>query len=253
MKQSHLSNSGVSPRRPLGLHAAIIMDGSGRWAERRGLLRESGHREGARAVRRTVEAATSLDLGTLTLFAFSGDNWHRPEREVSSLMQIFEQYLTAERETCIRHGIRLNVIGRRDRLPPSLRQAAEEIESATAAGCNLNLRIAVDYSARDAILEAARLFHPLPGLSEDGECAEFDRLLAEAMHLPDPAPEVDLLIRTGGEQRLSDCLLWEIAHAELVFLDRLWPDFTAADLAYAVEEFHRRDRRFGRIREVVAS
>ena len=252
MKQSHLPKFTAPPGGVQGLHVAIIMDGNGRWAERQGLPREKGHHEGARAVHRTVEAAPQLGIGTLILFAFSGDNWHRPTREVEILMRLFERYMTAERQTCLAKGVRVNVIGRRDRLSAALRRVAEATESATAGGLTLHLRIAIDYSARDAIIQAARRFRPHIGLEPGSERAGFGRLLGEAMYVPEPAPEIDLLIRTGGEQRLSDCLLWEIAYAEMIFLERMWPDFTAADLAEAIREFRRRDRRFGRVRETAA-
>ena len=252
MQQSCLQRSAVQPKSGQALHVAIVMDGNGRWAERRGLPREEGHREGAQTVHRTVEAAPSLGIGVLTLFAFSGDNWHRPAREIATLMRIFEDYLRAERQTWLASDTRVSVIGRRDRLSSSLGRTAEATESATARGLSMHLRIAIDYSARDAILEAARHFQPRAGLDPDCERVAFGRLLSEAMHVPDPPSEIDLLIRTGGEQRLSDCLLWEIAYAEMIFLDRMWPEFTAADLAEAISEFRRRDRRFGRIREASA-
>ena len=227
-----------------GLHVAIIMDGNGRWASARGLPRVAGHRAGAQAVRRTIEAAPKLGIRTLTLYAFSSDNWQRPAQEVSTLMNLFHEYLERETGECVRHGVRLSVIGRRDRLAPELRRAIRRAEEATAAGNHLHLRIAVDYSARDAILRAA---HRVNG-KRVGR-AEFARLLGEALHAREPAPDVDLLIRTGGEQRLSDFLLWECAYAELYFTSRMWPDFEARDLEEAVREFHRRERRFGRVLE----
>ncbi|HEY1755677.1 MAG TPA: di-trans,poly-cis-decaprenylcistransferase [Bryobacteraceae bacterium] len=215
-----------------GLHAAIIMDGNGRWANRRGLPRAAGHRAGAAAVRRTIEAAPSLGISTLTLYAFSEDNWSRPAREVSALMKLLGRYLTQEAGRCVANGVRLAAIGRRDRLPAPLVALLEDAENKTAHGTRLNLRLAIDYSSRQAILDAARRAH-----SNVGE-QDFSALLG---------PDVDLLIRTSGEQRLSDFLLWECAYAEMVFTSRLWPDFTAGDLADAVAEFHRRDRRFGGI------
>lgn len=213
------------------LHAAIIMDGNGRWALGRCLPRIAGHRAGAEAVRRAVEAAPDLGIGILTLFAFSADNWRRPEMEVAALMTLFGGFLESETPRCVANGVRLEVIGRRDRLEPPLRAAIAAAERATASGARLRLRLAVDYSGRDAILEAAR---GLPALSRDA--------LGGAL-----GPPVDLLIRTGGELRLSDFLLWESAYAELIFSRRMWPDFTAADLAGAVHEFHGRQRRFGAV------
>ncbi len=232
-----------------GLHVAIIMDGNGRWALRRSLPRSAGHREGAQAVRRVVEAAPRLGVGTLTLYAFSGDNWQRPQGEVNTLMDILRDYFRTERMRCVDQGIRVSVIGRRDRLSPSLRAAVETTEAATAGGDVMHLRIAVDYSGRDLIVQAARR------LSETGKISRqaFSRALAEVSHAGAETPEVDLIIRSGGEQRLSDFLLWESAYAELLFVPKLWPDFTGADLEMAVGEFHARERRFGVVPAVVAS
>ena len=213
------------------LHTGIIMDGNGRWALGRGLPREAGHRAGVETVTRMVEAAPDAGIGILSLFAFSSDNWRRPRTEVASLMQLLAHYLEKEVDRCVRHGVRLEVIGRRDRLSDPLRQAIAEAEQATAAGTRLWLRIAFDYSGRDAILAAARRVASLSRKS-----------LEHAL-----GPPVDLLIRTGGERRLSDFLLWECAYAELVFSSRMWPDFTAGDLNAAVREFRSRDRRFGAV------
>jgi undecaprenyl diphosphate synthase len=229
-----------------GLHVAVIMDGNGRWATARGRPRTAGHIAGADAVRRAVEAAPGLGVSTLTLFAFSSDNWQRPDREVRALMGLFRRYLATEAARCAARGVRISVIGRRDRLPPVLVRAIEEAEALTAGQRSFGLRIAVDYSARDAILRAAgRLRQGGQGAPEVSREA-FSRLLAEPSQ-DGPAPDVDLLIRTGGEKRLSDFLLWECAYAELVFSDRMWPDFTAADFAEAVRDFHARERRFGRV------
>lgn len=205
------------------------MDGNGRWALARGLPRVAGHRAGAGAVRRVVEAAPGLGIGTLTVFAFSADNWRRPGEEVGALMQLFARFLRSETERCIANGVRLEVIGRRDRLDESLRRAIAEAEEETAAGACLRLRIAVDYSGRDAILRAV----------EGSGCASRESVEGVL------GPPVDLLIRTGGERRLSDFLLWECAYAELVFSRRMWPDFGADELAGAVQEFRGRERRYG--------
>ncbi|HEX4963324.1 MAG TPA: di-trans,poly-cis-decaprenylcistransferase [Thermoanaerobaculia bacterium] len=226
-----------------GLHVAIIMDGNGRWAVARGLPRPAGHAAGVEAVRRVVEAANEQGIGTLTLFAFSSDNWRRPDAEVRALMRLFRSYLTAEAEKCAKNGIRIAVIGRRDRLSPGLVRVVEEAERTTAGEDRFLLRIAVDYSARDAILRAAERCRNQRGLSREA----FSRLLADPPHDGLPVPDVDLLVRTGGEKRLSDFLLWECAYAELVFSDRMWPDFTGADLADAVRDFRRRERRFGAV------
>jgi undecaprenyl diphosphate synthase len=219
---------------------AIIMDGNGRWAQRRGLPRLAGHRRGADALDEVVQAAPNLGIGTLTLYAFSSDNWRRPEEETGGLMRLFHAYLRKETARCVANGVRLLVIGRRDRLPEEVVAAIAESEAATAEGRRLHLRLAIDYSARDAILRAAALAGA-DGLSRGA----FSRLLARATHAPGDAADVDLLVRTGGEQRLSDFLLWECAYAELVFSPQLWPDFTPADLAGALRDFRARQRRFG--------
>ncbi len=232
-----------------GIHAAVIMDGNGRWATRRGLPRVAGHRRGARAVRRTVEAAPELGISTLTLFAFSSDNWQRPPDEVASLMDLFGRYLTQEIGRCVEEGVRVAFVGRRDRLSEPLRGTMLRAEAATAEGDILDLRIAIDYSARDAILEAARRSNGGRPPNRD----EFARALAGESANAERSPDVDLLIRTGGEQRLSDFLLWEAAYAELVFTPVLWPDFGKSDLAAAVGEFRRRERRFGRVPEPMAA
>ena len=216
------------------LHAAIIMDGNGRWALARGLPRLAGHRAGAEALRRTVEAAPGLGIGVLTLFAFSSDNWRRPPEEVSGLMQLLAEHLRSETSRCLENGVRIEVIGRRDRLSGELPAAIAMAESATAAGEKLQLRIAVDYSGRDAIAEAVR------------QAAHAGLVCRECLE-EQLGPPVDLLIRTGGEQRLSDFLLWECAYAELIFSRRMWPDFDASDLEAAVRQFHARQRRFGAI------
>ena len=225
-----------------GLHVAVIMDGNGRWARAQGLQRVAGHREGARAVRRVVEAASRFGIRTLTLYAFSSDNWRRPGEEVSWLMRLFRSHLRSERRSLAENGVRLNVIGRRDRLPQELRREIEAAERATTDGDRLWLRVAVDYSARDAIVRAAQLAGP--EIDRD----RFERLVTLVDNSP-PVEPVDLLIRSGGERRLSDFLLWECAYAELHFTPRLWPDFSAEDLETAVRDFHQRDRRFGGLPE----
>ncbi|HEU4828295.1 MAG TPA: di-trans,poly-cis-decaprenylcistransferase [Gemmatimonadales bacterium] len=228
-------------RESAGLHVAIIMDGNGRWAERQGLPRAAGHREGVEAVRRTVEAAPDLGIGTLTVYAFSSDNWRRPGREVQWLMRLLREYLRSECARAVAQGVRLSIIGRRDRLPRGLETVIRHAEAATAQGQRLHLRIAVDYSARDSILRAAQCVMAGTPLTREA----FGRLLAIADHGRTQGPDVDLLIRTGGEQRLSDFLLWECAYAELVFTPCMWPDFGAPDLAAALHAFHARERRFG--------
>ena len=223
------------------MHVAVIMDGNGRWATRRGLPRSAGHRAGVLAVRRVVEAAPDLGIATLSLFAFSSDNWRRPSDEVSALMSLLERYLKAELARLVDSGTRLTVIGRRDRLPNAL---SDEIAgpSGPRRAQRLDLRIAIDYSSRDAIAGAARAGSPTSR--------------RRAMRSPVPRPakqraggDVDLLIRSGGEKRLSDFLLWESAYAELCFVDTLWPDFGADDLRAAIADFSGRERRFGGLRD----
>ena len=243
------SDSAVQSSLPAArFHVAIIMDGNGRWATSRGRPREWGHRQGAKTVRRVVEAAPDLGIAILTLYAFSSDNWNRPTREVHALMGLFRRYLRSQADELADQGVRLQVIGRRDRLPRSVLLAVEDAEARTAGGRSLTLRLAVDYSARQALMEAARSC----ASSNGSDLASFQRFLGEAIHgAEDGAPDVDLLVRTGGEQRLSDFLLWECAYAELVFTPRMWPDFDTADLAAAVRDFRGRDRRFGRVAKVV--
>jgi len=226
-----------------GLHVAIIMDGNGRWATARGLPRTAGHHAGLKAARRIVEGAARAGIGTLTLYAFSADNWQRPRREVGALMALFRRALVTEGKRCLENGVRLTILGRRDRLPSSLVDAIRQVECATAHGRRMHLRVAIDYSARDAIVRAAaRIASTAPATRE-----EFAAALAEVDHDPCEPRDVDLLIRTGGEQRLSDYMLWECAYAELLFSPRLWPDYGEGDLGEALEEFGGRERRFGRV------
>jgi undecaprenyl diphosphate synthase len=229
-----------------GLHVAIIMDGSGRWARARGLARSAGHRAGVEAVRRVVAEAPELGIGTLTLHCFSSDNWQRRPEEVATLFNIFEDYLRNERVQWLAAGVRVSVLGRRDRIPDTLREAIALSEAETRACRRLHLRLAIDYSSREAMLGAAVRLKMVRDLPEFA----FPRALTSAR--AGAAADVDLLIRTGGEQRLSDFMLWECAYAELYFTPVPWPDFGAEGLAAAMEEFHSRDRRFGRIPESVA-
>jgi undecaprenyl diphosphate synthase len=210
-------------------HTAIIMDGNGRWAAEKGWPRIAGHHAGSDAVRRTVEAAPDYGIEVLTLYAFSSDNWKRPREETDALMVLLTEHLQSETERCVRQGVRMSVIGRRDRLPGHVLEAVDFAERETARGERLHLRLAVDYSARNAIVSAAKAVN-------GGGWESFARMIGE---------DVDLLIRTGGERRLSDFLLWECAYAELVFTTRMWPEFDANDLDAAVAEFRTRQRRFG--------
>ena len=232
---------------PRGLHVAIIMDGNGRWAMARGQMRTAGHIAGARAVKKIVEAAPDCGIGTLTLYAFSADNWKRPSREVGLLMRLFRRYLVSEVARCVTNGVRMRIIGRRDRIPAELLRAITNAEQATRHGRTLDLRIAVDYSARDAILRAAQRVSQQPGSSLEVDREAFADMLSRVDHGVGPSRDVDLLIRTGGEQRLSDFLLWECAYAELYFTRRMWPEFSPGDLREAVDEFSARERRFGTV------
>lgn len=250
-------------------HLAIVMDGNGRWATARGLPRTAGHREGARAARAIVEAAGEQGVTVLTLYAFSADNWGRPRPEVNALLRLLRGYLAAEAARCARSGVRIAVIGRRDRLPRPLLEAIRAAESRTAAGDRLLLRVAIDYSAREAICRAVEAEveaavdssatpPPGSGATTAGGAAPgaeagavppeaLGRRILAAIHDPGGTPDVDLLVRTGGEQRLSDFLLWECAYAELYFTPCMWPDFGPAALSEALAEFRRRERRFGRL------
>jgi undecaprenyl diphosphate synthase len=233
-----------------GLHVAIIMDGNGRWAARCGLPRVVGHRAGIASVRRVVERALDRDIARLTLYAFSSDNWRRPASEVQSIFWLLRAFLRLETDRLLRCGVRLQAIGRRDRLPKSVLHEVDKAESATAAGKCLHLCIAVDYSSRDAITRAAVGVNA--SLSNEGPLLSdvFQPLLSQALTMD--GGEVDLLIRTGGEKRLSDFLLWESAYAELLFTDRMWPEFDEDDLDSSLEEFKRRERRFGSVPTVEA-
>jgi undecaprenyl diphosphate synthase len=229
------------------MHVAIIMDGNGRWATQRGLPRPAGHVEGAKAVRTTVEAAVRAGIQTLSLYAFSAANWERPHAEVEGLMFLLRRYLFTETRRCMDQSVRLNVIGRRDRLDDSLLRAIEQSERLTAHCERMHLRIAVDYSGQQSILRAARRARR----AHDLTAQRFHRLLNEVNHSARQTEEVDLLIRTGGEKRLSDFLLWESAYAELHFTDCLWPDFDEPHFQAALEDYAGRARRFGRVNSEV--
>ena len=225
------------------MHVAIIMDGNGRWAAQRRLPRSAGHRAGAKAVDAIVTAAARRGIGTLTLYAFSSANWSRPSVEVSALFTLLRRYLATQTQRCLEQSIRINVIGRRDRLSDELRQLIERSERATAHGSGMRLRIAVDYSAQHSLLETCRRLQSATVIDR----SRFVEQLAAVDHASEAAPEVDLLIRTGGEQRLSDFLLWECAYAEFHFIQCLWPDFDAQAFEQALADYARRDRRFGGI------
>jgi undecaprenyl diphosphate synthase len=219
---------------------AIIMDGNGRWAERRDLPVAEGHREGTRALRRTVEACIDLGVETLVVYAFSTENWSRPEAEVESLMEIFGETIERELPDLARQGVRTRFMGRRDRAPDELREQIERLERETAPNDRLNLWVAFDYGGRADIVEATRRLVE-EGVAPDAIDEESLRANLYAPELPDP----DLLIRTSGELRISNFLLWQLAYSELIFVDTLWPDFGRDELEQALAAYAQRRRRFG--------
>jgi undecaprenyl diphosphate synthase len=223
-------------------HVAIIMDGNGRWAKRQHLPRIAGHRRGVEAVRATVRACAERGIGYLTLFAFSSENWRRPAEEVALLMQLFQMALTNEVEKLHRNGVRLKVVGDTRRFDPNIRRAIDKGERLTAGNKALTLTIAANYGGRWDILQALN-----KAISEKKEFLDEEAL---APHLAmSYAPEPDLFIRTGGEQRISNFLLWQLAYTELYFTETLWPDFDAAALDQAIASYRNRERRFGRTSE----
>jgi len=224
--------------RPLPRHVAIIMDGNGRWAEARDLPRVAGHREGAEAVRAVTRAARRVGLEALTLYAFSTENWARPEPEVGALMQLLADFLESERGEMMQNDIRLNAIGDVDRLPASVRAKLEAVRAETAANHGMTLTLALSYSGRQEIVQAARRAAAAKGPALEASDLEASLWTADL-------PELDLLVRTSGERRISNFLLWQCAYAELVFTDVHWPDFRDAELFSALAEYQARERRFG--------
>ncbi len=237
------SSAGARPP----LHIAIIMDGNGRWAKARGLPRTIGHQRGAEAVRRTVMGAVDLGISHLTLFGFSSENWKRPASEIDDLMALLRFYLRSEIAELDRNGVRIRVIGDRDRLADDIVTLIDDAETRTRANVRLNLAVALSYGGRSEITRAARR---LARAAMAGELAvdDIDEVAFARELLTVDMPDPDLVIRTSGEKRISNFLLWQSAYAELVFMDRLWPDFTKDDLEDAIREFHRRDRRYGAAR-----
>jgi len=233
---------------PCPLHVALIMDGNGRWAEARGLPRAMGHREGVQALKRTVQAAPDLGIGTLTVFGFSTENWRRPAEEVADLMGLVRSYVASDLRRLAAEGVRVRVLGRRTGLPADIAEIVERAERTTAMNDRFLLQVAFNYGGRADLIDAARAFvdsaGPTPGPADE---VEFQKGLSTS-----GAPPVDVIVRTSGEQRLSNFLLWEAAYAELVFQDVLWPDYGAAPLAQAVDQFRRRDRRYGGLSVVPA-
>ena len=227
-------------------HVAIIMDGNGRWAAARGLPRTLGHRSGVEAVRRTVEAAAELDIGYLTLFGFSTENWARPTSEVGELMRLLRMYLRSHVAEMHQNGIRLRVIGDRNRLADDIVEMIGHAERLTRDNRRLNLTVALSYGARQEIAGAARRLAEEVLAGRMAPQAIDESTLAARLFTHD-LPDPDLIVRTSGEKRVSNFLLWQAAYAELVFVDTLWPDFSRADLEHAIGEFQRRERRYGAI------
>ncbi len=236
------SHASQLPQPPL--HVGIIMDGNGRWAQARRLPRIAGHRQGAEAVRVAISAAVDLGVGYLTLFGFSAENWKRPRSEIADLMGLLRLYLRREIDELDERGVRMRFIGQRDRLAPDIVELIDDAEAQTVNNSTLNLIVALSYGARQEIAAAARALaeRAVAGELDPGEINE-DALAGylETAGVPDP----DLIIRTSGEKRVSNFLLWQSAYAELVFIDTLWPDFSKTDLEEAIHEFHRRERRYG--------
>jgi undecaprenyl diphosphate synthase len=241
MQTPSSSSVGAPPR-----HVAIIMDGNGRWAKARGLPRTAGHRKGAEAVRRAIEAARDLGVAYLTIFSFSSENWRRPQGEVIDLMQLLRFYLRSEIADLHRNNVRLRIIGDRERLDPDIISLIDKAETLTHDNSGLTLVIALSYGSRQEITAAARnLAREVAAGRLSPEDIDEERFAGCLLtrDIPDP----DLLIRTSGEQRISNFLLWQLAYTELVFVETHWPDFTKRDLEDAIREFHRRDRRFGAV------
>lgn len=233
-----------SPAVPPPTHVAVIMDGNGRWAKARGLPRVFGHRAGADAVREVVIGCRELGVRYLTLYAFSSENWKRPASEVGDLMELLRLYIRRELNELDRNGVRIRIIGDRSRLPADIVELVERAETATAGNRELNLIVALNYGSHNEILQACRRIAEqvkAGGLQPE----QIDEPLFRRYLLTADIPDPDLLIRTSGEQRLSNFLLWQSAYTELVFVDTLWPDFRRKDLAEAIDEYHRRERRFG--------
>ncbi len=233
-------------------HVAIIMDGNGRWAQARGRLRTMGHREGSKSVRRVVRASRRLGVRALTLFAFSEQNWQRPEPEVVALMELLRDYLVTERRELIDNGVRLRAVGRIDKLPARVREVLDETIAETANLRGMTLTLALSYGGREEIVDAARTLASRVAAGELDPSAITEAALEREMPSISLG-RVDLLIRTGGEQRISNFLLWGTAYAELYFTSKLWPEFAADDLYAAVEAYQRRERRFGQVLSDVGS
>ena len=234
----------ASDRTSVPQHVAIIMDGNGRWAQQRGRPRTFGHSKGVEAVRRVVEAAGAMGVHTLTLFSFSTENWNRPAEEVGALFELMKRYVAADLKSLKNRGVRIRIIGRRDDLRSDLAEIVGQAETETAGNTDFNLNIAFNYGGRDEILRAAQ---NLARAVQDGDLGadEIDERRFSGALDTAGLPDVDLLIRTSGEQRISNFLLWQAAYAEFHFTDVLWPDFGETELAKALQAYQSRDRRYG--------
>ncbi len=237
---------GVQAKAAQGLHVAIIMDGNGRWAKRRGLPRSLGHRAGVAAVRRTVESAPDFGIERLTVFGFSTENWRRPQTEVSEILGLMKAYFASDLDRLAREGVHIRIVGRRNGLDPDILAIVEEAEARTSGNDRFHLQVAFNYGARADIADAARRF---AREVENGQARaeELDEYVFERYLSTAPSPPPDLIIRTGFERRLSNFLLWECAYSELVFQDVFWPDYGPEYLKAAVAEFHSRERRYGAV------
>jgi len=240
------SRSGKTPTPPV--HIAIIMDGNGRWARSRGLPRAIGHHRGAEAVRRTVRGAGELGIGYLTLYSFSSENWKRPATEIDDLMGLLRRYLRSEIADLHANNVRLRVIGNRSRLADDIVRLIETAEAQTRDNTGLTLVIALSYGGREELVAATRTLAQQVASGKLDPTAITEQTIGQALFTHD-IPDPDLVIRTSGEQRLSNFLLWQSAYAELLFIDTYWPDFGKDDLVRAIDEFHRRDRRYGALAE----
>ncbi|MFA5336411.1 MAG: isoprenyl transferase [Candidatus Omnitrophota bacterium] len=231
-------------KKRIPLHVAVIMDGNGRWAKKRGLPRAMGHREGLKSVREIIKTCRELGIKHLTLYAFSAENWKRPKEEVDTLMRFLGEYLDKEVPSFIKNGVKLHFIGRLDGLPDNIRPKLKKAAEATGAGRVLTLNVALNYSGRTEIIDAAREFASLAKAGK-AEIGDLDEKMFEGFLDTAGQPDPDLLIRTSGEMRLSNFLLWQISYAEIYITPKLWPDFRKNDLVEAVREFQKRERRFG--------
>jgi undecaprenyl diphosphate synthase len=227
-----------------GLHVAIVMDGNGRWAKQRGLPRALGHRAGVAALRRTVEGAPAVGIERLTVFGFSTENWRRPQREISELMGLLKAYFQSDLVRLERDGVRVKILGRRIGLEPDILEIVEQAEMRTAGNSRFHLQVAFNYGGRADIVDAARRF-ALAVERGEARAEDLSEALVEAGLSTAPTPAPDLIVRTSGEQRLSNFLLWECAYAELVFQDVYWPDYGPEHLSAAVADFRSRERRYG--------